>query len=255
MRVAILGMGEAGRLFARDLVAEGAGVIGYDVRDVDRMPRIDYAPSIADAVAGADLVISLTTAAGSISAATEAMGHLGAGTVYADLNAASPARKIAVSEVLDGVAFADVAVLAPVARDGLRTPVIVSGPGAERYVELLAPFGGPISTVSDVVGDASSRKLIRSIFMKSLATSVLESLAAARIAGCEEWARGQIVGELGNTGDALVERLVTGTRQHSERRLHEMEDTKSYLDELGAFSDMTEASIAWLAGVGAGDRS
>jgi 3-hydroxyisobutyrate dehydrogenase-like beta-hydroxyacid dehydrogenase len=255
MRVAILGMGEAGRLFARDLVAKGSEVAGYDVRDVERMPGVDYAPSIAAAVTGADLVISLTTAAGSIGAATEAKGHLNADTVYADLNAASPARKIAVSEILAGVAFADVAVLAPVARDGLRTPVMVSGSGAARYVELVSPFGGPITTVSDIVGDASGRKLIRSIFMKSLATSVLESLAAARIAGCEEWARGQIVGELGSTGDALVERLVTGTRQHAERRLHEMEDTKSYLDELGSFSDMTEASIAWLAGVSAGDRS
>jgi 3-hydroxyisobutyrate dehydrogenase-like beta-hydroxyacid dehydrogenase len=255
MRIAILGMGEAGRLFARDLAAEGHSVVGYDVREVDHLENVDYASSIAEAVTGADLVLSLTTAAGSLAAAAAASGHLVPSAVFADLNAAAPSRKVAVAEALDGVATADIGVLAPVARQGLRTPVLASGPGAARYAELLSPFGGSITVVSETVGDASSRKLIRSIFMKSLATSVLESLAAARVAGCEDWAREQIVGELGDTGDALVERLVTGTRLHAERRLHEMEDTKSYLDELGSYSDMTDASIAWLAGVRAGERS
>jgi hypothetical protein len=90
--------------------------------------------------------------------------------------------------------------------------------------------------------------------MKSLATTILEALAAGRAAGCPDWVRGQIVAELGDAGPALVERLVTGTYQHAERRLHEMVDTKSYLDELGSPAEMTAASIAWLAAVSAGGR-
>ncbi|GAA2081907.1 hypothetical protein GCM10009840_17360 [Pseudolysinimonas kribbensis] len=254
MRVTILGLGEAGRIYGQDLAKAGNEVVGFDVRDVAPLEGITTAGSIPDAVAGSDLVLSFTTAAGAAAAADAAAGHLADGAVFADLNAASPARKVDVASRLGQTRFADVAVLAPVARAGARTPVLVSGSGAERYLELLGPLGGEIEVVSATVGDASSRKLIRSVFMKALATSVLESLAAARIAGCEEWARGQIVGEMGSNAEALVERLVTGTYQHAERRLHEMEDTASYLEELGAHADMTRGSIAWLDGVRTGSR-
>lgn len=254
MRAAVLGLGEAGRRYAVDLAAEGVVVHGYDTRTVEPPPGVVVAASIAEAVAGADLVLSLTTAAGAQDAVEGATEYLHPQTVYADLNAASPSRKAAVAAALDTGLFADVAVLAPVPRNGLCTPVLVSGPGAEAYARLLYPFGGPIEVVPGGPGAAASRKLLRSVFMKSLATSVLEALAAGRAAGCEEWIRAQLVAELDGAGDALVERLVTGTHQHAERRLHEMVATKSYLDELGTPAEMTAASIAWLAGISTGQR-
>jgi 3-hydroxyisobutyrate dehydrogenase-like beta-hydroxyacid dehydrogenase len=254
MRAAVLGLGEAGRRYAADLAAEGVEVRGYDPRPVEPPPAVALAAGIAEAVAGADLVLSLTTAAGSLDAAEAAAAHLRPGAVYADLNAAAPAHKATVAEALRTGLFADVAVLAPVPRDGLRTPVLVSGGGAEAYAGLLGRFGGRIEPVPGGPGAASGRKLLRSVFMKSLATAVLEALAAGRAADCEDWVRAQIVAELGERGEALVQRLVTGTHQHAQRRLHEMTDTKSYLDELGTPAEMTAASIAWLAGVSAGHR-
>jgi 3-hydroxyisobutyrate dehydrogenase len=254
MRAAVLGLGEAGRRYAADLAAAGVAVSGYDTRAVEPPPGILVATSVADAVTGADLVLSLTTAAGALGAAQAAAAHLRPDTVYADLNAASPARKETVAGALGTGLFADVAVLAPVPREGVRTPVLVSGPGAEAYARLLDPFGGQIETVPGGPGAASSRKLLRSVFMKSLATTILEALAAGRAAGCPDWVRGQIVAELGDAGPSLVDRLVSGTYQHAERRLHEMEDTKSYLDELGSPAEMTAASIAWLAAIAGGER-
>jgi 3-hydroxyisobutyrate dehydrogenase len=254
MRAAVLGLGEAGRRYATDLAREGVAVSGYDTRAVDRPPGVTVAASVAEAVAGADLVLSLTTAAGAVDAAKAAAAHLRPETVYADLNAASPARKEAVAGELGTALFADVAVLAPVPRDGVRTPVLVSGPGAEAYADLLGRYGVPIELVPGGPGAASSRKLLRSVFMKGLATTVLEALAAGRAAGCEEWVRAQIAAELGDAGAALVQRLVTGTYQHAQRRLHEMTDTKSYLDDLGSPAEMTAGSIAWLAAIAGGER-
>lgn len=255
MRVAVLGVGEAGRRYSGDLAAvAGAKVAGFDLRDVEPPAGVEVTETVAEAVAGADLVFSLTTAEGAIEAANAAKDHLGPNTVYADLNAASPTQKATVAGILHTGLFADVGVLAPVARQGMRTPVLVAGPGAERYAELMRPFGGQIEIVPGPPGSAASRKLLRSIFMKSLATTVLEALAAARVAGCEDWVRAQIVGELGETGDALVERLVTGTYQHARRRLHEMEDTQAYVEELGTPTDMVVGSVAWLAAVNEGRR-
>jgi len=254
MRAAVLGLGEAGRRYAADLAAAGVTVSGYDTRPVEPPAGVTVEASVAAAVAGADLVLSLTTAAGSLAAAEAAAGHLRPEAVYADLNAASPARKQAVAAALGAGLFADVAVLAPVPREGLRTPVLVSGPGATRYADMLAGLGGPIEVVAGGPGAAASRKLLRSVFMKCLATTVLEALAAGRAAGCEDWVRAQIVAELGQASPALVDRLVNGTYQHAQRRLHEMEDTKSYLEELGSPAEMTAASIAWLTAISAGQR-
>lgn len=254
MRAAVLGLGEAGRRYATDLAAAGVTVSGYDTRDVEPPPGVAVATGVAEAVRGADLVLSLTTAAGALDAVHAAAAHLGPDTVYADLNTAAPGRKEAAARALHNGRFADVAVLAPVPRDGVRTPVLVSGPGAEAYARLMDRFGGQIEVVPGGPGAASGRKLLRSIFMKCLATTVLEALAAGRAAGCQDWVRDQIVNELDAAGPALVERLVTGTYQHAERRRHEMEDVKSYLDELGAPTEMTAASIAWLAAISAGQR-
>jgi 3-hydroxyisobutyrate dehydrogenase-like beta-hydroxyacid dehydrogenase len=254
MRVAVLGLGEAGSIYARELAAAGFEVWGYDRRRVVAPHGVRVADSASEAATGAGLVLSLTTAAGAVLAAREVAQVLEPQTVYADLNAASPERKRNVAQQLHSGLMADVGVLAPVARAGLRTPMLASGPGAPALAELLAPVGGEVDVVSDSVGDASARKLLRSIFMKTLAATVYEALEAGRAADCELWVREQIEGELGATGPALVERLVVGTRAHATRRLHEMEDTRDYMRELGVPRDLTEATVMWLGEIDQGRR-
>jgi 3-hydroxyisobutyrate dehydrogenase-like beta-hydroxyacid dehydrogenase len=255
MRAAVLGLGEAGTIYARELVAAGFEVRGFDVRSMNEPPEgVAVAGDVGEAVSGADLVLSLTTAAGALAAASAARPHLAPVAVYADLNAASPKRKVEVAAAVEGVLFADVAVLAPVARGGLRTPALVAGSGARRFAELLAPFATALEVIDAPAGVAAGRKLLRSIFMKSLAASVLESLAAGRAAGSEEWVRDQIIAELDSGGVRLVERLVEGTAAHAQRRLHEMEDTREYIHELGTPDDMTSATIVWLSAICARER-
>jgi len=59
--VAVLGLGEAGAIISRDLVASGVTVRGYD--PVAGAPDgVVATGSDAEACAGADLVLSLTTA-------------------------------------------------------------------------------------------------------------------------------------------------------------------------------------------------
>ena len=46
--------------------------------------------------------------------------------------------------------------------------------------------------------------------------------------------------------DALVQRLLDGTRQHAARREHEMRDARGFLDDLGTPTWMTDGTLAWL---------
>jgi 3-hydroxyisobutyrate dehydrogenase len=248
MRIAILGLGEAGGRYGADLAAAGIPVTGYDPAPVADPPGVRRAGSIAAAVTGADLVLGFTGAEHAVPAATEAAAALGPGACYADLNAAAPAVKYSVAGALRscGARVADVAVLAPVPRGGAATPLLVCGPGSSTVVGAFRPLGADVEILDEPVGAAAARKLLRSVFMKGLAAAVLEAVTAGAAAGCEDWVRDQIAAELGPDGRALVDRLVTGTRAHAHRRVGEVEAARAYLADLDVPTAVADATLAWL---------
>ncbi|MGH3240625.1 MAG: DUF1932 domain-containing protein, partial [Spirillospora sp.] len=85
----------------------------------------------------------------------------------------------------------------------------------------------------DGPGAAAARKLLRSVFFKGLAAAVVESLEAARSAGCEDWLRDDITAELTRASAGTVDRLVTGTHRHAVRRAAEMAAAADMLTGLG----------------------
>ena len=91
-----------------------------------------------------------------------------------------------------------------------------------------------------------AHKLLRSVLMKGLASVVVEAVTAGRAAGLEEWIRAQIAGQLAGDGQAVIDRFLTGTARHALRRSKEMQDTASYLSDLGVPAEMTHASATAL---------
>jgi 3-hydroxyisobutyrate dehydrogenase-like beta-hydroxyacid dehydrogenase len=243
--VGVLGLGEAGAAIARGLGAAGCAVRGFDPVVRERVPDVTRAESPADAVSGAALVLSLTTATHALEAATAVAASLTADQLYADLNTTAPSLKRELAALVErtGAGFADVALLGSVPAQGVATPALASGTGAERLAELLRPFGMQVELVGREPGDAAGLKLIRSVFMKGLAASVLESVEAAKCRGADTWLRGEIADVL---GDELLERLLAGTVRHAGRRLDEMEAAAAYLTELGVEPRVARATADWL---------
>lgn len=257
MRIAVLGLGEAGSIYAAGLADLGHAVVTFDPLGPAAPEGVTVAASSADAVSASDLVLSLAGGASAEAAANEALPHMADGTVYADMNTCSPATKKAMSTsaTTHGVLFTDVAILAPVPRAGIRTPLLASGPGGRRFEELLSPAGIPITRVGgsdDAAGASASLKMLRSVFMKGLAAVLLETLSAAERQGDAEWMRRQIIAELDSGGEQLVERMLDGTRAHAGRRIQEMSDARQHLESLDSPSWITEATIRWLRTIAAG---
>jgi 3-hydroxyisobutyrate dehydrogenase-like beta-hydroxyacid dehydrogenase len=242
--IAMLGLGEAGGLIRAGLRDAGATVRGFDP-----LPETEPdAPTPHDAARGADVVLSLTTAAEARAAAESVVDVLPDGQVYADANTSSPALKRELAELVapTGARFADVALMAPVPGGGLRTPALVAGPGAERFAAILGPLGMPVTEAGAEPGAAAQRKLLRSVAWKGVAAVVIEALAAAEAAGCEDWMRTELVGLLESADADALERMVTGSRRHAARREHEMADVGALLRELGVEPRMSDAARAWL---------
>jgi 3-hydroxyisobutyrate dehydrogenase-like beta-hydroxyacid dehydrogenase len=232
LRVAVLGLGEAGSRLAADLA-----------RDV---PSISRAADPASAATGCDVVLSVNTAKAALDAAAAALPGLRANGIYADLNTASPELKRELAELLGeaGVGFVDVALLGPIPAQGLFAPVLVSGAAAQAFADIFAPLGVPVTVVSREAGDAAALKLVRSVFMKGLAASVVESMQAAEAVGRAEWLEREIEAMIGR---AFLERALDGSRKHAARRVDEMEAARDLLLELGVEPLIATASAAQLA--------
>jgi 3-hydroxyisobutyrate dehydrogenase-like beta-hydroxyacid dehydrogenase len=249
LRVAALGLGEAGGRIAADLVAAGATVTGWDPDPTRHVDGVRAAESAVDAVRDAGVVLSANSARAAVAAAADCADGLRPGQPFADLNAASPAVKVAIADVVarQGAAFVDVALMGTVPKHGLATPSLASGPGAAEYAERLVPLGAVVEVVGPEPGAAAERKLLRSVFMKGLAAAIVESLRAAEATGREDWLRAEIATVLESADGTLLDRLVTGSRTHAARRVDEMEAACELLRDLGVEPRVAAAAVGVLA--------
>lgn len=257
MKIAILGLGEAGSLYAAGLAEQGGEIVGFDPYAAPDLPGVRLASSLSAAVSDAHIVISLVGAAAAKDVTAEAASGMTPAGVFADFNTGGPALKRELARIGADydVRFADVAVMAPVPREGSRTPLLASGDGADVLAGRIAPLGVPIDVIRGEAGEAAGRKLLRSVFMKGLAGLVYESVAGAEKAGAGSWMRDQIGAELGPDGPQLVERLITGTRLHAGRRMHEMEEALDHLHNLDSPTWITEGTLNWLRSLAEGQSS
>jgi 3-hydroxyisobutyrate dehydrogenase-like beta-hydroxyacid dehydrogenase len=248
MRVAVLGLGEAGSRLAADLARAGDEVCGYDPAPVPAIPGVDKYESAQEAIAGCSLSLAVTHASQARTLLASVAGSMPGDLIYADLSAGSPGLK---EELADragsrGARFVDVALMAPVPGRGLATPALASGSGATQYAALINARGGRVEVVGEQAGAAAARKLLRSVVMKGLAGLLIESTEAAARYNQGEWFWNHLVDQLGAIDQDLMERLVDATPVHAGRRLEEMEAARDLLIEAGVPATMTEATIALL---------
>lgn len=251
MNIAILGLGEAGSHFANDLVGlDGPPltVIGYDPAPKRELsPLVTLAASNAEAARNADIILSVNVSAVAVAVAREVLPVLRQGQLYAEMNTASPATKQAVADMLhpSGALAVDVAIMAPVPPKGILTPFLVSGPAAALFAEKLRPYALDISVLSDMMGEAATRKLLRSIVYKGVAAVIGEAVAAGLAFDLEPYIREQIRSVIGGN-DALIDRFLEGSKTHALRRSHELEAVVSMLMASGVEPVMSRATLTSL---------
>lgn len=255
--IAVLGLGEAGSEIAADLVAAGAIVRGFDPAVPSPAAGIERCSGEAEAARGAGVVLSVNSAEDAPVALERGAAGASPGTLWADLNTAGPGAKRALAEqaAQASLEFVDVALMSPVPGRGLRTPMLVSGPGASRYALLMGPLGCRIEVLEGPPGAAATRKLLRSVFYKGMAAAVLEALSAARAAGEEPWLREHLADELAAADRPVVDRLVKGSHRHARRRAEEMRAAAALVSELGVPPLISRASQGWLEHLLAADAA
>ncbi|MFI9025280.1 DUF1932 domain-containing protein [Streptomyces sp. NPDC053560] len=258
MKVGILGLGEAGALYAKGFAEHDWEVSGFDPGDVPTPAGVARAATAVEAVQGCDLVLSLTGAKAAPAVAQEVAPHLQARAVYADMNAGAPELKRHIADVISKgsrAVFADVSVIGSVLKYRHRTALVASGQGASVIADYFGTLGAPVEDLGDEPGAASARKLLRSLFMKGLGAVIVEAVDAGRAAGDESWVREQIAKELVD-GESALERLYDGTFKHADRRGREVAAAAELVAELGLDTGLAReiSRLHFLAGRAEGLR-
>src|SRR3970040_2161230 len=93
MIIAILGIGEAGGALARDLMAKGVRVRGWDPDPRTIPDGLDFASSNPAAVSGADIGLVFNWASVAADVAAEVAPVLQPQQLFADLNTGAPQSK------------------------------------------------------------------------------------------------------------------------------------------------------------------
>lgn len=242
MHTAVLGLGEAGRVFARAFAEAGDKVTAFDPGEVETPTGVHRAESAAEAVNAADLVVCLTTAQFALSVAKDCRESLDRDCIYLDMNAAAPSIKQQVAVALEGSAtVADGAVIGSVQSFGAGVEVLLSGPGCSAVAQHLNRVGARTTVLDGATGDASGRKLLRSVFMKGLGALIQESAEVGDAAGQGDWVRQQMADALVG-GHETVERMEKGIRTHALRRQHELSETLSLIGDFPGTWPMTHAA-------------
>jgi 3-hydroxyisobutyrate dehydrogenase-like beta-hydroxyacid dehydrogenase len=197
-RIALIGYGEVGKILAEDLRARGLAVAAFDtrlhgdsgdpMREHALLHGVHVAESHAQAVRGADLVVSAVTASQAVPVAQDCAPALRAGAWFLDLNSASPGAKIRAAGLVDGhgARYVEGAVMTSVPPHRLAVPLRLGGPHADALAAPLAALGFAPRVASATLGVASATKMCRSVMIKGLEAMVIESFTTARAYGVED---------------------------------------------------------------------
>jgi 3-hydroxyisobutyrate dehydrogenase-like beta-hydroxyacid dehydrogenase len=262
LTVGFVGFGEAGFHIARGLKAAGLErIVAFDI-DPDRVRQnaeqtgTPLLPSSAELAASARIIFSTVTCAGAREAASQTAPFLKPHHIYADLNSVSPSLKQDIERIIAarGAQFVEVAVMSPVPPHGHRAPMLLGGPAASSFAELMRPFGMRLDIVSERVGTAAATKMFRSIIVKGLEALMLECVLAAAPFGADE----RVFSSLGESfpgidWQRLAHYMVGRVVVHGERRAREMEEVAETLQSLGIEPIMASAAARrqdWCARLG-----
>jgi 3-hydroxyisobutyrate dehydrogenase-like beta-hydroxyacid dehydrogenase len=252
--VGVIGHGEVGKTFSAGLKTK-AGVTSVGAWDVKFVNAASQADELAHAALceASDFIVSAVTASSTLAVAQGAAQFIRPGSVYLDLNSASPGTKQQCAALIDaaGAHYVEAGVMTSVPPYGIRVPLLLGGACAAELAQRLTAWDMDAKAVSEKIGVASAMKMCRSVMIKGMEALVIESYATARHYGVEDHVLPTLEETFPSidwqqTGAYFFSRVV----EHGKRRAEEMREAANTVREAG-FEPFMTASTAdkqqWVA--------
>ncbi|MEP6823620.1 MAG: DUF1932 domain-containing protein [Ramlibacter sp.] len=269
--IGLIGYGEVGKTFSAGLQGKPGveATHAWDLKFAAAATReaetahaaqagVTAASSLQALCAASDLVISAVTASSTLAVAQEAALHIRPGSLFLDLNSASPGTRQQAAALIDAVGahYVEAGVMTSVPPYGINVPMLLGGARAAELAQLLAAWGMDAKAVSEKLGVASAIKMCRSVMIKGLEALVIESYTTAREYGVED----QLLPTLAETFPSIDwskqgAYFFMRVAQHGRRRAEEMRESANTVRDAGFEPFMAAATAGkqqWMADQAAG---
>jgi 3-hydroxyisobutyrate dehydrogenase-like beta-hydroxyacid dehydrogenase len=259
MHLGFIGFGEAAFELASGLNEQGIQKMkAYDplwivpeyselIRNRAKVSNVTIVESLEEVIKTVEAVIVAVPAHKALEVSEQLMSHVKNKSVYIDVSAANPNVKKQISSniINSGGKFVDAAMMGPLPVYKHKVPILASGDGTDVFIEMMSVYGMNIEKVSEIPGDATAAKLIRSIYMKGIVGLYIELLEAAHDFNVENLVIDSLSETInGRTFEETMNRLVTGTALHATRRSIELGGTIDMLESAKIDSSMSVAAKA-----------
>ncbi len=242
MRIAIIGLGEVGRCYAKPLHEAGFELTLCEARPSPAATELaaQWGLPIHDKpgawLASAQWVLSCVTGAQALAVVEQVVPHLAAGAALADFTTARAdvKRRAAAHAAGHGVRYVDTAIMGAISLNWVRTPLLASGDGADELKALLEQAGGRVQAIQGgTAGDAISLKILRSVFTKGMEALSVELLTSAEKQGVRHKLYEQLSDIDQTPLRSFIDMLVRTHVVHAKRRAHEVHDAQGELAAQG----------------------
>ncbi|WP_142060347.1 NAD(P)-binding domain-containing protein [Pseudarthrobacter sp. B4EP4b] len=241
MKLAIIGCGEVGRLYAAAAAPHFELVLcdaypSAAAQELAEQLGVELKSSIGPWLADMDRVWACVTGDVAVAVAEQASGHISAGALYADLSTANSADKRKAAELLEAksAGYVDIAIMGAVGLTEVRTNLLAAGTDAASAVTDFGHLGAPARALENATaGDAIALKLLRTVLTKGLEALGVEALIAAESQGVRAELY-RVLEDIDTEGFTNFLNAVVRTHVlHAERRSHEVDRAIAQLDEAG----------------------
>ena len=265
-RLGMIGYGEVGKIISAGMKSQMHSMRVWDLKFSSAdTPSAELAHAAAAGVTSCDgmaalcqasnFIVSAVTASQTLAVAQAAAQHIQAGSVFLDLNSASPGTKQQAAKLIEaaGAHYVEAGVMTSIPPYGIRVPMLLGGVKAAEIAPRLVALGMDAKAVSAEIGVASAIKMCRSVMIKGLEALVIESYTTARKYGVEDHVLPTLAETFPSidwqqTGAYFFSRVA----QHGKRRAEEMRESANTVKEAG-FEPYMTAAIAqkhdWVAGL------
>lgn len=228
--VAFIGLDDTALFIAEKLSATGISVVGYAPQATDH-PALEFVSTAEEAVSSADVVFSGGSHPNAVAEAEHIIPLINSGALFVELHAGTPLMKKQISELCGKDTFVDMSV---VSSHETGEPIFyVSGSGAQRLHDLMESSSLNLEVVSGVPGDATTRKILRSLLDKALAGAVIDYLWAAESLGMDSWAIQDVVDAFEHADESKLQSYLTDASQNFKRLQIDMVDINETLTASG----------------------
>jgi 3-hydroxyisobutyrate dehydrogenase len=242
MKIAIIGLGEVGRCYAKPLQDAGFELLLCEARpssaasDMASQWGLPIHDKPGPWLNSVQWTLSCVTGTQALAVVEQVLPFVTADMGFADFTTASPDVKRQAADIASGcsVRYVDTAIMGAISLNWVRTPLLVSGRGAEDLKNILEQAGGKVQVIQDgVAGDAISLKILRSVFTKGMEALSVELLTSAEKQGVREKLYEQLSDIDQTPLRSFIDMLVRTHVIHAKRRAHEVHDAGFVLASQG----------------------